>query len=100
MKFRSNRADFPGVLTEIHTRCRTESPRWLGVDYGEFGLSVRSGKRQRHWYGKDTANARIQGERLKGWRVGQIARRNPATHLQNGSRQRHSFLSHRHRGAI
>src|SRR5277367_2751744 len=100
MKFRSNRLYFRGVLTEIDTRCRTESPQWLGVDYGELGLSVQSGKRQRHWNGKDTANPGIQGARLKGRRVGQIARRNPATHLQNGSRQRHSFLSHRRGGTI
>jgi hypothetical protein len=91
---------FGGVLTEIDTRCRTEFPQWLGVDYGELSLSVQSDKRQRRWNGKDIANSGIQGARLKGWRVGQIARRDPATHLQNGSRQRHSFLSHRSGGAI
>jgi hypothetical protein len=48
-----------------------------------------------YWFGAAsdsvaTANAGIQGPRLKGWRVGQIAGRDPPTHLQNGSRQHHS----------
>src|ERR1700683_2768178 len=70
MKFRANRANFSGVLTEIDTRCRTESPYRLAVDYGELGLSLQPGKRQRRWNGKYTANPGMQGASLKGWRVG------------------------------
>ena len=42
----------------------------------------------------------LESKELKGWGVGQIARRNPAAHLQNGSRQCHSFLSRRRGSAV